>query len=159
MIAQRLADMAKHDLPAPKTYVDYRKLLEDKSIDAVSIATPNHWHSLMGIWGCQAGKDVYIEKPCSHAWWEGHQLVNAVRKYDRIASHGNQGRFAGGYIEGIRKLREGLIGEVYLARGLCFKWRNTIGRAPVESVPRWCSLRFVDWPGTDEAVHAEPFPL
>jgi len=135
VIAQRLADMEKQDLPKPKTYIDYRKLLEDKSIDAVSIATPNHWHSLMGIWGCQAGKDIYIEKPCSHTWWEGHQLVNAVRKYDRIALHGNQGRFAGGYIEGVGKLREGLIGEVYLARGLCFKWRNTIGKAPVEPVP------------------------
>ena len=135
VISQRLADMAKRNLPKPKVYIDYRKLLEDKSLDAVSIATPNHWHSLMGIWGCQAGKDVYVEKPCSHTWWEGHQLVQAARKYDRMVMHGTQGRSAEGYLEGVRKLREGVIGEVYLARGLCFKWRNTIGKAPVEPVP------------------------
>jgi predicted dehydrogenase len=135
VLRQRLADMEKMGLPRPKTYVDYRKLLEDKSIDAVSIATPNHWHSLMAIWGCQAGKDVYVEKPCSHNWWEGRQLVRAAKKYNRIVMHGTQGRSAGGYIEGIKKLREGLIGEVYLARGICFKWRDTIGKARVEPVP------------------------
>src|SRR5271157_189702 len=135
VIAQRLADIEKRNLPKPKVYIDYRKLLEDKSLDAVSIAAPNHWHSLMGIWGCQAGKDVYVEKPCSHTWWEGHQLIQAARKYDRIVMHGTQGRSAEGYREGVRKLREGVIGEVYLARGLCFKWRDTIGKAPVEPVP------------------------
>jgi predicted dehydrogenase len=66
VLAQRLADMEKMGAPKPKTYYDVRELLEDKSIDAISIATPNHWHSLMAIWGCQAGKDVYVEKPCSH---------------------------------------------------------------------------------------------
>ena len=135
IISQRLGDMAKQNLPKPKVYIDYRQLLEDKSIDAVSIATPNHWHSLMGIWGCQAGKDVYVEKPCSHAWWEGHQLVEAARKYDRIVMHGTQGRSAEGYLEGVRKLREGVIGDVYLSRGLCFKWRDTIGRTPAEPAP------------------------
>ena len=135
VIAQRLADIEKRNLPKPKVYIDYRKLLEDKSLDAVSIAAPNHWHSLMGIWGCQAGKDVYVEKPCSHTWWEGHQLVQAARKYDRIVMHGTQGRSAEGYREGVRKLGEGVIGDVYLARGLCFKWRGTIGKAPVEPVP------------------------
>ena len=135
VIAQRLADIEKRNLPKPKVYIDYRRLLEDKSLDAVSIATPNHWHSLMGIWGCQAGKDVYVEKPCSHTWWEGHQLTQAARKYDRIVMHGTQGRSAEGYREGVRKLREGVIGEVYLARGLCFKCRGTIGKAPVEPVP------------------------
>ena len=131
----RLADMEKLGLPKPQTYVDYRQLLEDKSIDAVSIATPNHWHSLMGIWACQAGKDVYVEKPCSHNLWEGRQLVRAAGKYNRVVMHGTQGRTAGGYLAGIKKMREGLIGELYMARGLCFKWRDTIGRAPVEPVP------------------------
>ena len=121
--------------PSPQVYKDIRKLLEDKSIDAISIATPNHWHSLMGIWACQAGKDAYVEKPCSHCWWEGHQLVAAARKYDRIVMHGTQGRSAEGYIEGVRKLREGVIGDVYLSRGLCYKWRDTIGMAKVEPVP------------------------
>jgi predicted dehydrogenase len=118
-----------------QTYVDVRKLLEDRSIDAISIATPNHWHSLIGIWACQAGKDVYVEKPCSHNLWEGRQFVRAAEKYNRIVQHGTQIRSAPAIQEAIRKLREGIIGDVYLARGLCFKWRDTIGRAPEESVP------------------------
>jgi predicted dehydrogenase len=149
VLNQRLADMEKMGLRAPKTYVDYRKVLEDPSIDAVSIATPNHWHSLMGIWACQAGKDVYIEKPCSHNLWEGRQLVCAAQKYNRIVMHGTQGRSAGGYREGIQRLREGLIGEVYMARGLCFKWRDTIGRKPVEPVP----------PGVHYDLWTGPAPL
>jgi len=135
VIAQRLRDMEKLGLRKPQIHIDYRKLLEDKSIDAISIATQNHWHSLMGIWACQAGKDVYVEKPCSHDWWEGRQLVRAARKYQRIVMHGTQGRSAEGYIEGVKQLRSGVIGEVYMARGLCFKWRGTIGKAPVEPVP------------------------
>jgi len=145
VIAQRLADIEKRNLPKPKVYIDYRKLLEDKSLDAVSIAAPNHWHSLMGIWGCQAGKDVYVEKPCSHTWWEGHQLTQAARKYDRIAMHGTQGRSADGYREGVQKLGEGVIGDVYLARGLCFKWRGTIGKAPVEPIP--AGVHYYLWTG------------
>ena len=104
VIRQRLADMEKQHLPKPKVYLDYRKLLEDKSIDAVSIATPNHWHSLMGIWACQAGKDVYVEKPCSHTWWEGHQLVAAVRKYDRIVHARDARAVRGGLPRGRREV-------------------------------------------------------
>ncbi len=135
VLRERLADIEKMGLPKPKTYIDYRKLLEDKSIDAVSIATPNHWHSLQGIWACQAGKDVYLEKPCSHNFWEGGQLVRAVNKYNRIVQHGTNARSGGAILEAVRKMREGLIGDIYLARGLCFKWRNTIGNAPQEPVP------------------------
>ena len=75
VLNQRLADVEKLGRPKPKSYTDIRKLLEDKEIDAVSIATPNHWHSLIGIWALQAGKDVYVEKPCSHNTFEGRQLV------------------------------------------------------------------------------------
>jgi predicted dehydrogenase len=136
VIAQRLQDLDKQGLPKPKTYTDYRKLLEDKSIDAVSIATPNHWHSLMGIWAVQAGKDAYIEKPCSHNFWEGKQLVAAVAKYDRIVQHGSQSRSSIGIREAMGHINSGLIGDVYLSRGLCFKWRDTIGhqaKAPIPS--------------------------
>ncbi|MBZ5601957.1 MAG: Gfo/Idh/MocA family oxidoreductase [Acidobacteriia bacterium] len=133
--AMRLGDMEKLGMPRPKTYVDIRKALEDKSIDAVTIAAPNHWHSLMGIWAVQAGKDAYIEKPCSHSWWEGKQLVAAVNRYDRIVQHGTQSRSSIGAREAIDHLRNGLIGDVYLSRGLCFKWRDTIGRKPKEPVP------------------------
>jgi len=135
VMADRVARMEKMGIPKPATFVDIRKLLEDKSIDAISIATPNHWHTLMGIWACQAGKDVYVEKPCSHNLWEGKQFVAAARRYDRIVQHGTQIRSATAIREGIQKLHEGMIGEIYMARGLCYKWRNTIGHAQVEPVP------------------------
>ena len=71
---------------------DIRKALEDKNLDAVSVATPNHWHALITIWACQAGKDVYVEKPCSHEVHEGRLALTAARKYNRIVQHGTQGR-------------------------------------------------------------------
>ena len=133
---KRSADMEKRNIPKPASYyTDVRKLLEDKSIDAVSVATPNHWHCLIGIWACQAGKDVYVEKPCSHNWWEGRQLVRAAQKYNRIVQHGTQSRSAPSAREAVQKIHDGLIGEAYLARGLCYKWRDTIGHAPVQPVP------------------------
>ena len=135
VLAQRVGDMEKMGMPKPKTYIDVRKLLEDKSIDAVSIATPNHWHSLIGIWACQAGKDAYVEKPCSHNWYEGKQLVAAVKRYNRIVQHGTQSRSSTGAIEAVNHLRDGLVGDVYLSRGLCYKWRDTIGRKPVQAIP------------------------
>jgi predicted dehydrogenase len=131
----RLSEMEKLGLSKPKTYVDVRKLLEDKDIDAISIASPNHWHSLMAIWACQAGKDVYVEKPCSHNWFEGRQLVRAVKKYNRICQHGSQSRSNPGMIEAIQRVQNGTVGDVYLARALCYKWRASIGHATPEPVP------------------------
>jgi predicted dehydrogenase len=135
VLNRRLEQMARMGLPKPKTFGDILKVLDDKSIDAISIATPNHWHSLMAIWGCQAGKDVYVEKPCSHNWWEGRQLVRAANKYDRIVQHGTNSRSGKAIQEGTKQLQDGLIGDVYLSRGLCYKWRNTIGHAVEEAVP------------------------
>src|SRR5690242_10044522 len=135
VLNQRLGDAEKMGLARPKSYGDIRRLLEDENIDAISIATPNHWHSLMAIWACQAGKDVYVEKPCSHNLWEGRQLVRAAEKYNRIVQHGTQIRSSAAIQEAIKQLHDGAIGEVYLARGLCFKWRDTIGHAPEEPVP------------------------
>ena len=135
VLRKRLADAEKLGIPKPATFIDLRRLLEDKSVDAVSIATPNHWHSLQGIWACQAGKDVYVEKPMSHGWWEGSQLVKAVRKHDRIVQHGTNSRSGIAIIEAMQKMRDGLIGDVYLSRGLCYKWRKTIGKAKAEPVP------------------------
>jgi predicted dehydrogenase len=132
---QRLGEIEKMGLPRPKAYVDIRKLLEDKEIDAISIAAPNHWHSLMAIWGCQAGKDIYVEKPCSHNTFEGRQLARAVKKYNRICQHGSQWRSNPGMVEAMKHLRDGTIGDVYMARGLCYKWRPSIGRASEEPVP------------------------
>jgi predicted dehydrogenase len=135
ILDNRLAEVEKMGKPRPKRFIDCRKVMEDKSIDAVSVATPDHWHSLIGIYACQAGKDVYVEKPVSHAWFDGHQLVKAAEKYDRVVQMGAQSRSNEAIQEAIKHLRDGLIGEVYLARGLCYKWRDTIGHTPVSAVP------------------------
>jgi predicted dehydrogenase len=131
----RSGEVEKSKNKKPAEFVDIRKLLEDKSIDVISIATPNHWHSLMGIWACQAGKDVYIEKPCSHTFWEGKQLVAAARKYNRIVQHGTNSRSTPALREAMQKMKEGVIGEVYMSRGLCFKWRDTIKKTQDGEVP------------------------
>src|SRR6201997_5036118 len=115
---KRLQEVESSGKKKPAAFTDVRKLLEDKSIDAISIATPNHWHSLIAIWACQAGKDVYVEKPCSHNWFEGRQLVRAVKKYNRSCQHGSQSRSNPGMIEGIRHVQDGTIGDVYMARAL-----------------------------------------
>ena len=81
----------------------------------------------MTIWACQAGKDVYVEKPCSHNIFEAKQIVAAARKYNRMVQQGSQSRSSVALQEGVQKMREGVIGDVYLSRGLCFKWRDTIG--------------------------------
>jgi predicted dehydrogenase len=135
VLDQRLADAEKLTGKRPARFVDFRKLLEDKSIDVVSIATPNHQHTLQTVWACQAGKDVYVEKPCSHDMFEARQIVAATRKYNRLVQHGTNSRSGPGIQEGMRQIRAGLIGDVYLARGLCFKWRDTIGHKPVQPVP------------------------
>lgn len=118
----------------PAAYTDLRKLLEDRSIDAISIATCNHQHTIQTVWGCQAGKDVYVEKPCAHNMFEARQIVAAAKKYNRMVQHGSQQRSEIGR-EAIEHLRNGLIGDIYMARGLCYKHRDTIGRAAVEPVP------------------------
>lgn len=124
-------------LPDPKPETDIRRVLEDKDIDAISIATPNHWHSLATIWACQAGKDVYVEKPMTHNIFEGRQVVKAAEKYKRIVQHGTQLRSSAGFQEGIQELRNGLIGDdVYMARCVCYKWRPSIGKGHVGDPPK-----------------------
>jgi len=135
VLDRRVAEVEKKTGSKPAAYTDMRKMYEDKSIDVVGIATQNHWHTLASIWAVQAGKDVYVEKPCSHNVWEGRQLVEGARKLQRIVQHGTQIRSAAAIREAIQKLEEGIIGEVYMAKGLCYKWRNSIGRAKEEPVP------------------------
>jgi predicted dehydrogenase len=134
-IADKLKTLATKGLKKPATYVDMRKMLEDQTIDAVSIASPNHWHTLQTIWACQAGKDVYVEKPCSHNIFESQQIVAAARKYDRIVQQGSQSRSSPALREAVGKLTGGELGDVYMARGLCYKWRDTIGKTPVSAIP------------------------
>ncbi len=135
ILNKRADELKDYVTPTVKKYVDIREMLKNPDIDAVSIATPNHWHSIMGIWACEAGKDVYVEKPCSHNIHEGRKLVEAARKYNRIVQHGTQGRSVGAFREAIQHLRDGAIGEVYYAKGLCYKWRDTIHHTPVQPVP------------------------
>ncbi len=120
-----------------KTYQDIRDLLADKDVDAVTIATPNHWHSLAAIWALQAGKDVYLEKPVSHNVWEGRQLVAAAKKYNRVVQAGTQIRSGEGLREAVQWVRAGNIGKIKVSRGFCYKRRdsigNTVGPQPVPS--------------------------
>src|SRR5438067_5038491 len=95
-----------------KTYTDLRKLFDDKEVDAVTIATPNHWHSLAAIWAMQAGKDVYVEKPVSHEIWEGRQLVNATKKYGRVVQVGTQIRSGEGLQEAVHYVQSGKLGKI-----------------------------------------------
>jgi predicted dehydrogenase len=135
VLAGKADSIEKKDGRKIKRFDDYRRLVEDRDIDAVSIATCNHTHTLIAMAALEAGKDVYVEKPCSHNIWEGRQLVKAARKYGRMCQHGTQGRSSPAIREAIQRLHEGVIGEVYMARGVCFKWRPTIGHKPDESVP------------------------
>jgi len=149
VIAERVGDYTKRTGTKPVVYHDIRKLLDDQSIDVVFFATPNHWHSLGTIWACQAGKDVYVEKPLSHNAFEGKQAVRAARRYGRIVQHGTQNRSSPEIIEGVQKLKEGLIGKVYLARGLAYKWRNTIGPHIEGPVPAGVHYDLWKGPGPD----------
>jgi predicted dehydrogenase len=119
----------------PRYYPDFRKLVEDKSIDAVSIATCNHTHTLLALWAIQAGKDVYVEKPLSHNIREGRVLAEAARKHQRIVQHGTQSRSDGRRKQAVAYLREGKLGKVKVARGLCYKLRKSIGRKQDGPVP------------------------
>jgi predicted dehydrogenase len=112
----------------PKTYLDYRRLMEDRDVDLVSIATPNHTHALISIEAMMAGKDVYVEKPVSHNVWEGQQIVNAARKYKRVVQAGTQCRSNPGMQEAVEFIKNGHLGEIRLARGLCYKRRQSIGK-------------------------------
>ncbi len=137
VLNKRAEDFKKKYNRDVKKFVDYREVLKDPEIDAVSIATPNHWHSLQGIWACEAGKDAYIEKPLSHNIHEGRLLVKAARKYGRIVQHGTQIRSSKAIQEAMKMLHEGIIGDVYYAKGTCYKWRESIGVAPRgETVPQ-----------------------
>jgi predicted dehydrogenase len=114
----------------PNFVQDFRKVLDDKEIDAIVIATPNHWHALGTIWGLQAGKHVYVEKPSSHTVWEGRKMVEATRRYNKIVQVGTMNRSRPAVQNAIKFMQEGGIGKVYMARGLCFKPRPAIGKYP-----------------------------
>jgi predicted dehydrogenase len=121
--------------PKAAEFSDMREMFASKDIDAVSIVTPNHWHALATIWACEAGKDVYVEKPASHNIHEGFRMVEVARKTQRIVQVGMQSRSTPLKIKAIKLLQDGVIGKLYAAKGLCFKRRKSIGKAPIEPVP------------------------
>jgi predicted dehydrogenase len=134
------------------TVQDLRRVLDDKSIDVISVATPNHWHALATVWGCQAGKDVYVEKPGSHNVFEGRKMIEAAEKYGRIVQHGVQLRSSAALQEAVQKLREGVIGKVYFSRAIIYRWRPSIGKNPVIPVP--ADIDYNLWQGP---AQEEPF--
>ena len=141
-----LASIEKAGGKAPRIEKDFRKLLDDKGIDAVVNATPDHWHALVAVMACQAGKDVYSEKPASHNVVEGRRMVEAARKYKRVVQIGIQRRSMPHVIEATKFVREGGIGQVGMARAWIFKERERIGPGKPASVP----------PGVDYAMWQGP---
>ena len=133
-----------------------RQVFDDKSVDAVSMPLPNHWHALATIWACQAGKDVYVEKPACYNLCEGSKMVAAARKYNRMVQVGSQSRSIAHKIQAVQLLHDGAIGKVYMAKGLCYKrreihrpqagrpvppgvdWDKFLGPAPMRAVQREC---------------------
>lgn len=123
-LEKRAAEFDKKHNVKLKTYTDVRELLENKEIDAITSATPNHWHALVTVWACQAGKDVYIEKPACHEIWEGRKMVEASRKYDRIVQIGTQKRSSMAHKAAFEWIRAGNIGPIKWVRGFCYKGRG-----------------------------------
>jgi predicted dehydrogenase len=149
LLTQRQAEQEKKGIKV-ETYVDYRKMLENKDIDAVVIATPNHLHTLIAIESAKAGKHVYVEKPVSHNVWEGRKLVEASEKFDVIIQHGMQRRSDSGWHEIIDWIKDEPLGKMTCSRGLCYKPRNTIGLIgdPIDAPAHvdynlWCGPRSV----------------
>jgi predicted dehydrogenase len=118
-----------------QTYGDIRELLASPGVDAVTVAMPNHWHALAGIWAMQAGKDVYVEKPVAHSVWEGVQLAAAARKYGRVAQSGMQIRSGEGLQEAVAWIRAGNLGKITASRGFCYKYRASIGKVAATPPP------------------------
>ena len=129
---ERINDTRLTDVPSfkPGFVQDLRRVLDDKDIDGVIIATPNHWHALATVWALQAGKHVYVEKPASYTVWEGRQMVNAASRYGKIVQVGTMNRSRPAVRQAIEFLHKGGIGKLHTARGLCFKARPGIGKYP-----------------------------
>jgi len=139
------------------TYVDIRQLLDNKNIDAISIATTNHWHSLMTVWACQAGKDVYVEKPCSHNVFEGRKCAEAAQKYNRIVQHGTQSRSSSNWAKQIAAVKSGKYGKLLVSKGWASKsgsGRWSIGFKPIEEPPEYLDFNIWLGPAPKQPYHA-----
>ena len=134
-MAQRAAEFESLTSQKPTLHQDLRRVLDNKEIDAVTIATCNHWHALAAIWACQAGKHAYVEKPVCHDFFSGAQMVAASRKYDRLVQGGTQRRSSGYVRRAIQAIREGIIGDVYMARCIHYQKRDSLGFKDSEAPP------------------------
>ncbi|QEH34412.1 Inositol 2-dehydrogenase [Aquisphaera giovannonii] len=155
--ASRKKYLEEQNGSAPKYYQDIRKLLEDKDIDIISVATTNHWHALATIWAVQAGKDVYVEKPVSHNVTEGRRMVEAARKYKKIVQTGTQCRSSKGLRDAVEFIRSGKLGQVYMAKGLCYKPRGSIGHKPDGPVPAGVDYNVWLGPAPERPFNANRF--
>lgn len=144
-IATGIKTTIKWQKAEPKGLKDFRKALEDNSLDAVTIATPDHWHAPMAILALSAGKHVYVEKPCSHNPHEGELLIQAMRKYQRVVQMGNQRRSFPNMQEAVREIHEGIIGRAYFGRAWYDNRRASIGHGKAVPVPGW--LDYDLWQG------------
>ncbi|MEI6235986.1 MAG: Gfo/Idh/MocA family oxidoreductase [Planctomycetota bacterium] len=136
---------------------DIRKILDDKSIDAVVVATPNHWHSLASIWALQAGKHVYCEKPISHNYWEGARLVEAAKKYNRVCVTGTQRRSSAAIASAIAYMQAGKLGRVKVGRGIYYGKRASIGKKPDAAVPVGVDYNLWQGPAAEHAFNPNRF--
>ena len=143
------ANLLKKSSEKAKEFEDMREAYGDSGVDAVSIATPNHWHALATIWACKAGKDVYCEKPACYNIYEGQRMIQVARETKRMVQVGSQHRSTPFKINGMQALHDGIIGKVYLAKGLCFKRRVSIGHKPDTPTP----------PGVNWDLFLGPAPL
>jgi len=151
----KVIDAAKRK--APRKEKDYRKLLDDKSIDAIVVATPDHWHALLTVLGCQAGKDVYCEKPVSHNIIEGRRMVEAARKYKKIVQAGTQRRSMFHIKDAVEYLRGGNIGKVGMARSWIHQVRKPIGHGTPGPVPEGVDYDMWQGPAPDRPFMANRF--
>ena len=155
----RVTKSAEKQKHAVQGFADLREMLEKGDIDAFSTATPNHWHSLAGIWAMQAGKDAYIEKPISHNVWEGRQLVKTARKLDRICQGGTQSRSEGSIRAAVKFVHEGGLGKIKYVKGLCYKPRQSIGLGGGGEIPPgtdydlWCGPAEIEKPLRRKQFH------
>lgn len=152
--AKRQKQLRDLQLPEAVCVQDVRKVLESKDVDAIAIATPNHWHALMTIWACQAGKDVYVEKPCSHNVHEGRIAVQAAKKHNRIVQHGTQRRASKNYQQLAAIVRRGDYGPLRVSRGIVYKLRPSIGVKPVTETPAEVDFDLWTGPAPKTPFHA-----
>ncbi|MCA9221931.1 MAG: Gfo/Idh/MocA family oxidoreductase [Planctomycetales bacterium] len=137
----------------PTCVADIREALDDKSLDAVSVATCNHWHSLITVWACQAGKDVYVEKPISHNVFEGRKCVEAAQKYGRVVQHGTQNRSSSGRAREVAAVQSGKYGKLLVSKGYCCKPRWSIGEKPTGKPPAGLDFNLWLGPAREQPYH------